>query len=244
MQPSASHKAALIYGGRKGIGNSLSNIYSANGYDCIHLSRGSSPKDGDIYLDIDIPSSVEASGLILDSKLHSIRPHHISLHFLCGGGMGLKPADSITNMARVALHNYIFPYNQLRFLQNIIGKTVFKCTVHANFYFSAVATSYSGCPIYVASKTALEGLFKALVKERINGFYYTAFRLGMVNVHYKYFSQLSKTSPAAFNQLLSSNVPSAHFSTTEEVAEAVFAFSKNLELANGMICDVSGGNSW
>ena len=244
MDSTTSDKVALIFGGNKGTGAAISNIYGENDYRCIHLSRGSGRDNDGLFLDIDSTQSIQMIGKSLSKMLCSIKPKNISVHFLCGGGMGLNTRSSLDEMARVSMHNYIFPYTQVRFLQTISSSLSKELEVHCNFYLSAVAISYLGDPIYVASKCALEGLIKALVRERHAGFYYSGFRLGMVDVEYKYFRKLSVEDPSSFNELLSKQVPSLHFTTTDEVARTVFAFSKNMKLANGMICDISGGNSW
>ena len=96
----------------------------------------------------------------------------------------------------------------------------------------------------MASKLALEGMMKAFVCMRKPNVTFTGFRLGMVNVDYKYFHRLSTEDPVAFKQIVDENLPSQYFPSTEEVAKFMVQATTNSFLTNGMICDISGGNSW
>ena len=60
--------------------------------------------------------------------------------------------------------------------------------------------TFKGSSFCVSSKAALESLFMTLVKSRIPSTYFSLFRLGMVNVDYKYFSKLSTKDPKKLNQ--------------------------------------------
>ena len=66
----------------------------------------------------------------------------------------------------------------------------------------------------------------------------------MVDVQHKYLHSLSVERPEEFKKLLEESVPSNHFSQPKEIARVIGKTVLDSNTCDGIICDLSGGNSW
>ena len=99
-------------------------------------------------------------------------------------------------------------------------------------------------PLYASGKQALITTMKHFVKQNIRNLSFSGFKLGCMDINHKYMHKLRLEDNDKFNNILNEEVPSGHFTKPEEVAQWVLDSHCNPHLSNGMIADISGGNSW
>lgn len=201
-----------------------------------------------LVVDIDSPESLARtlSLLLIDFSEHVYS--NLYFHILYGGGFGLgndPEVDYLESATKVLHHNCTVPLYITTFLVHHFNKASFNSSlIHFVYYFSAVTEHSKASPIYVAAKSGLEGMMKAFVYQQHSNIYFSAFRLGVVPIDYKYFGRLKKKDISKFNLKLKENIPSLYSPEVEELSTFICNTLANSKLCNAMICDISGGNSW
>ena len=143
------------------------------------------------------------------------------------------------------MHNYIVPVHICDLIAKAVEDRNSKIArIDLILYSSAVTQHLSGNPHYCAGKSALEAYFKSAFKTCPEIIRMYLFRLGMVDIQHKYFHKLSKEDPGKFTSILKENIPSMHFTTPEEIANIVASMTIGMSATNGLLCDLTGGNSW
>ena len=141
-------------------------------------------------------------------------------------------------------HNYFIPAIVTDSI-NMTLQNMQKQTIVRTIYLSSAASMHlKGLPHYCAAKSALETFFKSKFRDPASHINMYLYRLGLIDVDYKYFHEMSINEPRKFEKFLTDNVPSRHFMQPSEVASIIRKTVLDSLGTNGIICDVSGGNSW
>ena len=117
-------------------------------------------------------------------------------------------------------------------------------SIHFCYYLSAVTQHLRASPDYVGAKAALESILRAFVFQQIPNTYFSGFRLGIVPIDHKYLGKLRMEDSDSYRAKVVENVPSLYTPDPNEVANFIFQTLSTSKITNGMICDISGGNSW
>lgn len=234
-------------GGSRGLGKAILDTYKKKGFNRIAFHRrknilGVENHEIDIDCEATITNAMEELLLIYKERKVNL----MSIHFLSGGGLGKKKDDiELKVYKRIMLHNYLIPAYISDFLiKNTSNKRGVKPKMEFNYYSSSVALNNRADPHYVSAKSALEGYFKSKFIESGNKVKMRMYRLGMVDIKHKYFHKLKGEKPEEFNKILEANVPSGYFKSPEDIAKIVCNMSIDSSDINGVIYDLSGGNSW
>lgn len=250
MIPLTTHKKIniLVAGGSRGLGQALLHEFMFRGFDSYALHRGS-PIDNVTNFNLDIDESnlaYETCLTVFQSILVQNSNSEICIHFVSGGGLGTSLLnDDINQIERVQFHNYSLPAGLSAFLMQQVLKTQFNnVKLRLFFYSSSVTQHYSANPFYCAAKSALEAFYKSSFLYRPKNVYMYMFRLGIVDIHHKYYHKLSVDQPDEFAKILDKQLPSGYVLSPSEVASFVAYTAFDTNACNGLICDISGGNSW
>ena len=241
-------KNIVVAGGSRGLGQALLSEFASRGFDSYAFHRGSPINDvTNIHIDIDQPrDAYETSTNALESILAENLNSEVCVHFVSGGGLGTSLLnDDINDIERVLYHNYSFPAGLTAFLMQLAQQDKY-CNLKLSvfFYSSAVTQHYSANPFYCAAKSALEAFYKSSFLIRPRNVFMYMFRLGIVDIQHKYFHRLSKEKPHEFASILSKQLPSGYVSLPSEVSSLAAHSALDTNACNGVICDISGGNSW
>jgi len=238
----------VVAGGSRGLGYALLNEFASRGFNSYALHRGTHIENSNnIYLNIDETNGAYETCITAFESIFSQSFNlDVCVHFVSGGGLGTSLFnDDINDIERVQYHNYCLPAGLSTFLM----QRALKCK-HNNFnlrlffYSSAVTQHYSANPFYCAAKSALEAYFKSSFLARPKNVLMYMFRLGIVDIKHKYFHRLSKENPQEFATILEKQLPSGYVLQPSEVASFVAFSALDTNACNGVICDISGGNSW
>lgn len=251
MATKMSSRKAFIFGGRRGLSLSLTNELVDLDYNVTVFTReqrqGIGRAQSYKYIDIDNLATIDTALYDIPQIVRSQSFDEVCVYLLYGGGLGINSGrEEITyqTYARIFNHNLFMHHKVTSYFLDSIQPLALNTRLKFIYIFSAVSRHYCAEPLYVASKLALEGMMKAFVCMRKPNTSFCGFRLGIVDVVYKYYHKLSSENPVAFKQLVSDNLPSKYFPSTDEIAKFMVEATTNISLTNGMICDISGGNSW
>lgn len=245
-EKSLSRKVIIVGGGSRGLGKSILQAYSESNYEKIAFHRSKNIDDvNNFQLDIEDQSSLEKTAQTLEIISKQTFDCDISIHFVTGGSLQLQPADmQIYDYTRLHIHNYLVPAyisDKIIELSKDIGKGV---RFNLNYYSSSVTQHNKGNRHYSAAKSGLESYFKTTIKSTPLSIQMRLYRMGMVDIQHKYFHRLSTQDPDAFQSLLDKSVPSKYFHKPDDIANIAKKMELLQERTNGLICDISGGNSW
>ena len=236
-------KAVILVGGSRGTALSIASTFSQHGFLICTLSRRRTHSLGHhIFLDIEDQASISQSFMQLSAWLLRTKPSKTVFFFFTGGALGLSKNEpaSCPLTSRVLYHNYLFPVLYTTLLLDHDSISFY----HFNYFLSSSQHNNTTHPIYALSKSLLQDFITSAVSLNPNRFSFSAFKLGIVDVPHKYFHKLSLEDPSRFRTIFNALVPSKYFPSCAEVANFIFHASSNSQLANGMICDLSGGSSW
>ena len=247
----AGNQLLVIIGGSRGLAKALAETFYKNNFEILCFSR-KSPEFRSIHkmFDIfDIEALVNCRSSILDLYL-SKKYKSISLQYLPGGSMGNSAESldlSIEQVNRLIHYNFTGHYFISSWLVSECKKLIDKQTLgrmHFNYYFTGAQDNLMSHPLYASGKQALITTMKHFVKQNIRNLSFSGFKLGCMDINHKYMHKLRLEDNDKFNNILNEEVPSGHFTKPEEVAQWVLDSHCNPHLSNGMIADISGGNSW
>jgi len=241
-----------VGGGTRGIGLAILEEFRSHGCDikAYHCRRDRSCPGKNYFFDANQEESLEETKASIMKEIEANRIHkEVIIVFLTGGGNpGLNEQESeetkTSRMKRIYRHNYDVPTEITDLILENSAKKENTNNIKLVFLSSAVALHKNANPHYCAAKSALETYFQATFKQKRSEVKMYLYRLGMVDVKHKYLHSLSVDSPDEFRELLEGTVPSNHFSKPEEVARIIRKTVLDSNTCNGIICDVSGGNSW
>ena len=238
----------VVAGGSRGLGQALLNEFASRGFDSYALHRGTPINDAtNIHIDIDQSSDAyETSTNALESILAQNLNSEVCVHFVSGGGLGTSLVNGdINDIQRVLYHNYSFPAGLSAFLMQLAQQDQY-CNLKLSlfFYSSAVTQHCSANPFYCAAKSALEAFYKSSFLVRPRNVFMYMFRLGIVDIQHKYFHRLSQEKPQEFASILSKQLPSGYVLKPSEVSSFAAYSALDTNACNGVICDITGGNSW
>ncbi|MDC3185833.1 hypothetical protein OBA47_01195 [bacterium] len=250
---SAFDSVVVIFGGTRGLSKSLLDIYIKSNFFVIILSRNPSPKGIPekcckvIPLDIDRHESILSSIELLMTYFSNVVLSKIHVHILYGGSLSsssnLDDSD-LFKITRVFHHNAIMPLFITQYMLQQFTSSISSSSIHFCYYLSAVTQHHRASSEYVGAKMALESMLKTFVFKQIPNTYFSGFRLGIVPIDHKYLGKLRTEDMASFHSKVVNNVPSLYTPEPDEVADFIFQALVNSKITNGMICDISGGNSW
>ena len=235
----------IIGGGSRGIGKSLLNCFSNKNYDKAAFHKSGEIKDSKNFtFDIDIEDSLEVLKSQLIKLIEANDYKKFSIHFLCGGGLGINFLDDNEySFKRVLQHNLVVPACLTSKIFNYASEIKEK-KFELFYYSSAVVNHLKASPYYVSAKSALESMFKSSLIMKPSSVKMYLIRMGIVDVEHKYFHNLYIKEKSEFKKLVLDKLPSKHFTKTQEIAQFALKLSENENLMDGSICDISGGNSW
>jgi hypothetical protein len=245
MRSEGQTKLLICFGGPRGLSRAVANAYSQDNYTCWYISRKDRQQANSIYIDIDDKDSVGLAFQSIRKLIENLLPSVVHVHYFTGGALGYN-MDIVDEevLSKIAWHNLVFPIMACERIIEIVAKRQHAIHLHNTFYLTAATNHLNAHPGYVGSKLGLEAYMKHSVKRRLSHTYFCAYKLGMVDIDYKYFHRLKLDKPKDFSKILESQVPSLHFPSAEEIGIFVASCNRSFKLTNGMICDISGGNSW
>ena len=200
-----------------------------------------------IALDIDshntiVPTLDKLISFLVDSNFSEIQTH-----ILYGGSLAAsvnQDESELNKLTRVFHHNSIVPMFITQYMIRHLVNSQNSRSIHFCYYLSAVTQHLKASPDYVGAKAALEGILREFVFKHISNTYFSGFRLGFVPIDHKFLGKLRMEDSDSYRAKLVENVPSLYTPDPNEVANFIFQTLSNSKITNGMICDISGGNSW
>ena len=241
-----SSKCVVLVGSSRGIGEAIARKYKREGFKTIMMARRIRDYQPDTFIRLDIEDTASISSAMEDLKqnLKNSEYKEVAYHFLTGGSLQIESGSlNKDKMINISWHNLIFPFWATELIIQKIAKNMSSQSIF-NYYSSAAAENKQTHPIYSASKLGLETAFKKLVKTYGCEHYFVCFRMGIVEVEHKYFHQLMKSDKDARAKIINENIPSGYIATPASIADMVFGSHHHKKVCNGMIADISGGNSW
>ena len=243
---------ATIGGGTRGIGLAILEEFKRHGCDtkAFHCREEMSTLGENFYFDANQDVSIrEMQSSLLKAIEKESKYKEVIIVFLTGGGNPGRnnpiPEESQSlKVTRIYTHNYHIPTGTTDLIEEKSKQIDWGKDIKLIFISSAVATHKNAEPHYCAAKSALESYFQAKFKQKSSSIKMYLYRLGMVDVKHKYLHWLSAERPDEFKQLLKKTVPSNHFSQPEEIARVIRKTVLDSNACNGIMCDLSGGNSW
>ena len=241
-----------VGGGTRGLGLAVLDEFNRYGCDthAFHCRQTKSITGKNYFFDANINESIEKMKAELIKTIEENDKYkEIIIVFLTGGGnpgIGNQIDDKNKESAkkRIFEHNYDIPTETTDLIEEKLLEINCVDTIKLIFISSAVAVHKKGNPHYCAAKAALETYFQSkFINEKNKSFMYL-YRLGMVDIKHKYFHKLSIEDADKFSKILKKNVPSNHFSKPEEIAKVMRKTVLDSDACNGLVCDLSGGNSW
>ena len=248
----AFENLVVIFGGIRGLSKSLLNTYIKNNFFVIILCRNNQEKIPIesckvITLDIDSHDSILLSLEKLISYLTAAEFSKIHTHILYGGSLAAsvnKDESELNKLTRVFHHNSIMPMFITQYMLRQLSTSLNSRSIHFCYYLSAVTKHLRASPDYVGAKAALESILQAFVFQQIPNTYFSGFRLGIVPIDHKFLGKLRIQDSDSYHAKVVDNIPSLYTPEPDEVANFIFQSLSNSKITNGMICDISGGNSW
>lgn len=231
-------------GGSRGIGAGILNEFKDSNCDLIAFHRRNNIKDvSNKYLDADSKESREKAEEELLGMVKSCIYDEIIIIFLTGGSKA--NANKEERAETVLLHNYLIPTRTTdKLVETISKKADAKTKLKLVYISSAAAQHAKDYEHYCAAKQGLETYFKAKFRSEGKRIGMNLIRLGVVLVEHKYFFKLRGMDPEAYEKYIAENVHSGKATSCEEVGKLIKHLALDATGTNGIICDLSGGNSW
>jgi NADP-dependent 3-hydroxy acid dehydrogenase YdfG len=242
-----SSKCVVLVGASRGIGEAIARTYKKRGFKIVMMARKIRDYVPDDFIKLDIDNKESISDAMKELKrglMSNDKLEEVSYHFLTGGSLQIESKSLDSNkMMSISWHNLVFPFWATENIIQTIASQMNSSSMF-NYYGSAAAENKQAHAIYSASKIGLEIAFKKLVKSYGKDHYFFCFRMGIVDVKHKYFHQLMKVDEDARARIINENIPSGYLPTPHSLAEMICEIHNQKDVCNGMIADISGGNSW
>jgi acetoacetyl-CoA reductase/3-oxoacyl-[acyl-carrier protein] reductase len=221
----------IITGASKGVGNFLFNKYKENNISVSGTYNSSTNITSSDLSKVDITNYDEVKDWIssLESKLSDI------VLINCAGVSynSFAHKSDIEKWKSVIEVNLIGTFNVIRCLLPIMRSNNYGRIIN----FSSVVTNLpaSGISAYLASKSGINGLTKALALENASkGITVNSINLGYSNIGMG-LSELTKEN----QDLIKQKIPAGRFCSPEEIFNTV-EYLVNTEYVNGSIIDING----
>lgn len=240
-------KYVVLVGSSRGIGEAIARKYKSEGFNTLMMARKIRDYEPDDFINLDIEDTANI-GCSMEELKEKLINHpeckEVAFHFLTGGSLQIENKSlDIKKMIDISWHNLVFPFWATEFIiQNIANDARSRFTF--NYYSSAAAENKQTHAIYSAAKLGLETAFKKLVKTYGKKHCFLCFRMGIVDVKHKYFHKLMQIDKDARARITDQYIPTGYIATPHSIAEMVFEIHNQRPVCNGMIADISGGNSW
>ncbi len=249
MNLGLKNKTALVTGGNKALGKSISLALDQEKTRLIIAAREAelardflSPNAGHLFFDVDLMKDTGPDELLTFIRQNNATPD-IAVHNL-GGAMGVRETFCDAKQWEEVWHFNLGICHELNC--NLIPKMQEQQWGRVIHLSTLSTVSYEGNAAYVSAKCALDGYVKSMSKQvSSSNVIISAVAPGIIDFEGRFFNKMSKEQPDFVEKFYDNHLPIRRTATAEEVANMiVYMCSEKNSYMPGSIVRIDGGGSF